>query len=130
MIANNDIKIVAVDDNKVTTSIISKHLQKKHGVRIRTFNSPIKCLYYIRSQVKRGNAPDAVIIDRMMPDIPGDMLSVMIKEVSTKILNILHTGTDPEFIETDKKCYKFDAAYKKNGTMVLDEIVDFVKKSK
>jgi CheY-like chemotaxis protein len=130
MNANKIIKLVAVDDNHVTAKIISKYLRKKHNVRIRTFTNPRKCLYYIRSQVKKGDAPDAIIIDRMMPDIPGDMLSMLIKDVSNKILNILHTGTDPQFIEADKKSYKFDAAYQKNGTIALDEIVEFVKKSK
>lgn len=130
MTVNKIIKLVAVDNDKTTISLISKYFQKMTNVRIRTFTSPKKCLYYIRSQCKRGNIPDAIIIDRTMVEIPGEMLSVMIKEINTTVLNILHTGADTEFIETDKKCYQFDAAYQKNGTIALDEIMSFIQSKK
>lgn len=121
--------IVAVDDDDVTIKLIRLYCQSKKDIRIRTFTNPKKCLYHIRSRCKRGDSPDAVIIDRKMPELPGDALNVLIKDINPKIYSILYTGDDSTFLDKEKACYNFDAVFQKGKSieMIIDDIKNNLK---
>lgn len=121
--------IVAVDDSKIDTMFIRCQVKREKDFRIRTFTDPRKGLSHIKSRVKNGDAPDAVIVDRRMPFIPGDALAILIGDISKDIMLILYTNDDVEFAKSAKNSYNFSAVCEKT-IAGLDEVVNLIRKTK
>jgi hypothetical protein len=55
-----------------------------------------------------------------MPDVTGEILSVLFKSINPIIKTVLYTGSSSDLIINNMDCYKFDGmCSKKNGHVKL-----------
>lgn len=122
---NPVIEIVAIDDNAETLHILKKHFDVKYPeFKIHIFSDGNKCLHMIR---KGKINPKAAIVDRYMPNLPGNVLSLMIKTEFPEICTILYTAECQLTVPSDVACYKFDYAVEKATDGQFERIANYIK---
>lgn len=75
---NPEKNILVVDDDPSITLLIEITLSMQSGLRIDTFNDPVKALEKIEKDVQ---TPDLVISDRDMPGMKGEVFAERLQEI-------------------------------------------------
>jgi len=124
------LNILSVDDDNGWLYLMRRYCKDEcNHVNLKTFSKPERCLEYITRELKKGIKVDAVIVDRKMPKIPGEVLSVLIKEISKDIPVIMYTGDDTTFFKS-YKAYKLDHIFQKDNILEdMPRILSKIKKT-
>lgn len=86
--------ILLIDDDEDDLEMLSFELQKK-GIRIKTFNSSTKALYYLTLMRDVRELPSFIIMDYNMPKLNGYEVLVSIKNnIDTKDIPVVIYSTD------------------------------------
>src|SRR6266498_4591162 len=86
------VKLLVIDDDSAVTDLLSL-LLRSHGFEVGATNNSTEGLSMIR-----GDSPDVVILDLMMPDMDGWQICKAVREFSHVPIIILSDLNDPSMI--------------------------------
>lgn len=122
--------IVVVDDNKFMRESVKMLFKTNYPeFNVKYFKDAYSCLEYINKRTHKKDRIGLAIIDWFLPEMNGDLLSVLIKDSDYEVVSFLYTASDDMLTEY-LKAYKFDAMFlKQNGKCVdrmMSQYVDYL----
>lgn len=116
--------IMLVDDSEAHLVSIRRLIELKYPqFCIKTFESPKKCISYVKNRIKKGPYFGLAILDMYMTEMTGNDLSLILYDISPNTVTFLHTSR-PDVTMKYLHSYKLDCVFQKGGTSVITSMMD------